>query len=88
MAKQKFGRNSVRLKLPVTPEDLQPLEIGTIVYLDGHGLMTGLSMLTGEDGYEGLTLMMNQYRDLDTTTFWGVIIPSDKVPPFPELPAE
>ena len=35
MAKQKFGRNSVRLKLPVTPEDLQPLEIGTIVYLDG-----------------------------------------------------
>ena len=57
---------------------------GTIAYLDGHGLMTGLSMLTGEDGYEGLTLMMNQYRDLDTTTFWGVILPSDQVPPMPD----
>jgi hypothetical protein len=57
---------------------------GTIAYLDGHGLMTGLSMLTGEDGYEGLTLMMNQYWDLDTTTFWGVILPSDQVPPMPD----
>ena len=57
---------------------------GTIVYLDGHGLMTGLSMLTGEDGYEGLTLMMNQYWDLDTTTFWGVILPNDQVPPTPD----
>jgi L(+)-tartrate dehydratase beta subunit len=43
MAKQKFGRDSVRLKLPVTPEDLQPLEIGTIVYLDGF-------IYTGREG--------------------------------------
>ena len=64
---------------------------GTITYLDGRSLMTGLSMLTGEDGYEGLTLMMNQYWDADTTTFWGVILPSDQVPPVPdpvEPPAE
>ncbi len=57
---------------------------GTIAYVDGRSLMTGLSMLTGEDGYEGLTLMMNQYWDPDTTTFWGVILPSDQVPPVPD----
>ena len=57
---------------------------GTIAYVDGRSLMTGLSMLTGEDGYEGLTLMMNQYWDLDTTTFWGVILPSDQVPAVPD----
>ena len=56
----------------------------TIAYVDGRSLMTGLSMLTGEDGYEGLTLMLNQYWDLDTTTFWGVILPSDRVPPVPD----
>jgi hypothetical protein len=50
----------------------------------GRSLMTGLSMLTGEDGYEGLTLMMNQYWEPDTATFWGVILPSDQVPPVPD----
>jgi L(+)-tartrate dehydratase beta subunit len=35
MASEKYGHNSVRLKLPVKAEDLQPLEIGTVVYLDG-----------------------------------------------------
>ena len=56
----------------------------TITYLDGRSLMTGLSMLTGEDGYEGLTLVMNQYWDTDATTFWGPILPSDQVRPVPD----
>ena len=45
MASEKYGHNSVRLKLPVTPEDLQPLEIGTVVYLDGL-VYTGPSRYT------------------------------------------
>jgi L(+)-tartrate dehydratase beta subunit len=35
MAKQETQRKTVRLKLPVRDEDLQGLEIGTVVYLDG-----------------------------------------------------
>lgn len=35
MAREKSARKSVRLKLPVGSEDLRPLEIGTVVYLDG-----------------------------------------------------
>ncbi len=35
MANQKVQRKTVRLKLPVQDEDLQGLEIGTVVYLDG-----------------------------------------------------
>ncbi len=35
MANQETQRKTVRLKLPVQDEDLQGLEIGTVVYLDG-----------------------------------------------------
>lgn len=35
MASETAGQKTVRLKVPVTPEDLAGLEIGTIVYLDG-----------------------------------------------------
>ena len=35
MASETAGQKTVRLKVPVTPEDLVGLEIGTIVYLDG-----------------------------------------------------
>ncbi|MFT5113758.1 MAG: L(+)-tartrate dehydratase beta subunit [Parasphingorhabdus sp.] len=35
MAELKSGFKTARLSIPVTEEDLKPLEIGTIVYLDG-----------------------------------------------------
>ncbi|MFA9420675.1 MAG: fumarate hydratase C-terminal domain-containing protein [Gammaproteobacteria bacterium] len=35
MASEETGNNPVRLKVPVRSEDLQGLEIGTVVYLDG-----------------------------------------------------
>ncbi|MDH3218448.1 MAG: fumarate hydratase C-terminal domain-containing protein [Gammaproteobacteria bacterium] len=35
MAGRKHGRDSVRIKIPVTLADLDKLEIGTVVYLDG-----------------------------------------------------
>ena len=35
MASDTTGQKTVRLKVPVTPQDLAGLEIGTIVYLDG-----------------------------------------------------
>ena len=35
MANRKHGRDSIRLKIPLAAEDIEPLEIGTVVYLDG-----------------------------------------------------
>jgi len=35
MAKQQAQRKTVRLKVPVSAEDLAGLEIGSVVYLDG-----------------------------------------------------
>ena len=35
MANEATGQNTVRLKVPVSPDDLAGLEIGTVVYLDG-----------------------------------------------------
>jgi len=35
MASEAAGQNTVRLKVPVTPDDLAGLKIGTVVYLDG-----------------------------------------------------
>ena len=52
---------------------------------------TEMAILTGEGGYEGLTLVMVQYADDDVRTRRGVIIPSDQMPPMPdvvELPVE
>ena len=52
---------------------------------------TGLIVLTGEGGYQGLTLIMSTPDDLDNEANWGVIIPTDGMPPMPdpmEPPAE
>jgi L(+)-tartrate dehydratase beta subunit len=35
MASEAAGQNTVRLRVPVTPDDLAGLKIGTVVYLDG-----------------------------------------------------
>lgn len=35
MAGKKHGRDSVRLTIPLAAEDIEPLEVGTVVYLDG-----------------------------------------------------
>jgi hypothetical protein len=41
-------------------------------------------VLTGEGGYEGLTLIMGQSANDDTMTNWSIILPSDLMPPVPE----
>ena len=55
-------------------------------------MMTGMDVLTGEGGYEGLTLVMGHFMQMNVgDTNWGFILPSDQVPPMPdpvELPAE
>ena len=35
MASEAAGQNTIRLKVPITPDDLAGLKIGTVVYLDG-----------------------------------------------------
>jgi hypothetical protein len=52
--------------------------------VEGRSLLSLMAALTGEGDYEGLSLVMNQYRYADAETFWGVILPSDEVPPMPE----
>jgi hypothetical protein len=52
-----------------------------------RGGATTMAILTGEGGYEGLTLVMIEYADDDTHTRRGVIVPSDQMPPMPD-PAE
>jgi len=60
---------------------------GRMFVVEGGGA-TSVATLSGEDGYEGLTLVMVEYYDDDTTTRRGVIIPSDQMPPMPEPPTE
>jgi hypothetical protein len=43
-------------------------------------------LLTGEGDFEGLTLVLAKPNDDGTSR--GVIVPTDSIPPFPELPAE
>ncbi len=64
MASQKSGRDSVRLKIPVSATDLEGLEIGTVVYLDGliYTGREGVYKKVLEDGAElpaGLTALSN-----------------------------
>ncbi len=52
---------------------------------------TGLIVLTGAGGYQGLTLIMSAPDDFDNAANWGVIIPTGGMPPVPdpmEPPAE
>ena len=46
--------------------------------------ITSMTVLTGEGGYEGLTLIMSQYYDDNARTRRGVIVPSDQMPPMPD----
>ncbi len=47
---------------------------------------TELTVLTGEGGYQGLTLIMSASDDGDSEAHWGVIVPTDGMPPVPDLP--
>ena len=43
-----------------------------------------MNVLTGEVGYEGLTLIMSQYYDDDAQTHHGIIVSNDRLPPVPD----
>lgn len=45
-------------------------------------------MLTGEGDLEGLTLIFGFPGDDSTRSTWGVIVPTDSIPPVPGLPDE
>ena len=64
MAKQQKERKTIRLKLPVQADDLDGLEIGTVVYLDGviYTGREGVYKKVLEEGAElpaGLTALSN-----------------------------
>ena len=44
----------------------------------------GLTVLTGEGGYEGLTLIMSTLDTGGSEPSWGVIIPAGGMPPMPD----
>ena len=51
-----------------------------------EGIIAGSisTLLTGEGGYEGLSLILNQIWDADSERQWGVVLPSELVPPMPD----
>ena len=60
-------------------------EAGRVMAMaEDGGMMGGMDVLTGEGGYEGLTLIMGQFGSDGAMTNWGVIVPSDQVPPMPD----
>ena len=43
-----------------------------------------MTILTGEGAYKGLTLIMSESYDGDSEAQWGVIVPTDRMPPAPD----
>ena len=48
------------------------------------GVMASMDVLTGEGDYEGLALIMGQSAGAGPASNWGVIVPSDQMPPVPD----
>lgn len=46
--------------------------------------VAGLTVLTGEGAYEGLSLIISQSFEDGVESYWGVIFPSSKMPPMPD----
>ena len=46
---------------------------------------TELTVLTGEGAYEGLMLLLGSSFDGASEAQWGVIVPTDQMPPTPDL---
>jgi hypothetical protein len=64
---------------------------GVTVLAEDAPRSTELTVLAGEGGYEGLSLVMSASHDGDNEMLWGVIIPADGMPPIPdsvEVPVE
>ena len=48
-------------------------------------LMNTMAVLTGEGGYEGLTLVMGAFMQMNVADAnWGFILPTDQMPPMPD----
>jgi hypothetical protein len=56
------------------------------VYGGGAEQTVSIWELTGEGAYEGLSLFT--FGDAWGDTSWGLIIATDAIPPYPDLPAE
>jgi hypothetical protein len=56
------------------------------VFAFAEGVFAGsiVTLLTGEGGYDGLTLILGRSWETDADRSWGVIVPSDAVPPMPD----
>ena len=55
---------------------------------DGPETVQFLGELVGEDGYEGLTMILAETGDTEDHRWLGVIVPTDDIPAVPDLPAE
>ncbi len=56
---------------------------GVFAFAEGVFAGSYSNVLTGEGGYEGLSLIVSRNWDADSERFWGVIVPSELVPPMP-----
>ncbi len=53
-------------------------------FVEDGDFAAGLTVLTGEGAYAGLSLIFSQTYEDGGESYWGIILPSDKVPPFPD----
>lgn len=52
---------------------------------DGSSRMAGMTVLAGEGDYAGLTLILSQAWDAGADPHhWGIIVPTDQLPPMPD----
>jgi hypothetical protein len=56
-----------------------------LAYAGGSSRMAGMTVLAGEGGYAGLTLILSQAWDAAAVPLnWGIIVPTDQLPPMPD----
>jgi hypothetical protein len=60
--------------------------IATLVQTE-WGASPNSYLLTGSGDYEGLTMMLG-IGGFEGEEYWGAIVPTDAIPPFPEQPAQ
>jgi hypothetical protein len=46
--------------------------------------IAGMTKLTGEGGYDGLTLFLHQAGDHLSMSSWGLIVPNELLAPMPD----
>jgi hypothetical protein len=80
------GVQGFAVQMRLTNDDGAWAGSGHGAFAFSEGIIAGSlsTLLTGEGGYEGLSLILNRTWDADSERQWGVVLPNELVPPMPE----